>query len=135
MTDEERRSLPLFPIRVVKQLTQLTPRQIRYYEEHRLIYPERTEGNQRLFSFNDVDRLLEVKRLIDQGVNLAGIKEIMQLELESQAQLDLQDEEEKETKRELSDRELRRHMKREAMMAASQKKTSMIQGQLSHFFH
>lgn len=70
MNDQDRRSMPLFPISIVKQLTELSARQIRYYEEHGLISPARTEGNRRLFSFNDVDRLLEIKSLIEQGVNM-----------------------------------------------------------------
>src|SRR6478735_934292 len=71
-----RRSMPLFPIGTVMQLTELTARQIRYYEEHQLISPARTDGNRRLFSLNDIDRLLEIKDLIDQGVNMAGIKQL-----------------------------------------------------------
>ena len=71
-----RRSMPLFSIGVVMQLTDLTARQIRYYEEYQFITPMRTEGNRRLFSLNDIDRLLEIKELIEQGVNLAGIKKI-----------------------------------------------------------
>ena len=61
------------------QLTELTARQIRYYEEHELISPARTEGNRRIFSFNDVDTFLEIKDLIDQGVNMAGIKKVLLL--------------------------------------------------------
>ena len=75
-----RRSMPLFPIGVVMQLTELSARQIRYYEEHQLITPMRTEGNRRLFSLNDIDRLLEIKELIEQGVNIAGIKETFHCE-------------------------------------------------------
>lgn len=73
---EIRRNMPLFSIGIVMQLTDLTARQIRYYEEHELISPARTEGNKRLFSLNDIDKLLEIKDLIDQGVNMAGIKQI-----------------------------------------------------------
>ena len=63
---EDRRSAPLFPIGIVMDLTQLSARQIRYYEEHNLVSPTRTKGNRRLFSFNDVDKLLEIKDLLDQ---------------------------------------------------------------------
>ncbi|KHE66783.1 MerR family transcriptional regulator, partial [Halobacillus sp. BBL2006] len=77
MSDEIRRSMPLFPMGIVQSLTDLTARQIRYYEQHQLIHPARSEGNRRLFSFNDVDRLLEIKDLIDQGVNMAGIKKVL----------------------------------------------------------
>ena len=49
--NEIRRSMPLFPIGIVMQLTELSARQIRYYEEHQLISPCRTEGIRRIFSF------------------------------------------------------------------------------------
>ncbi|WP_216830114.1 MerR family transcriptional regulator [Alkalihalobacterium elongatum] len=70
------RHVAIFPISVVKEMTQLTARQIRYYEEQGLIKPARNEGNQRIFSLNDIDRFVEIKGLIDQGVNIAGVKAI-----------------------------------------------------------
>ncbi|GJM81718.1 hypothetical protein HMSSN139_42140 [Paenibacillus sp. HMSSN-139] len=62
MSEEIRRNMALFPIGIVMKLTDLTARQIRYYEQHELIVPARTSGNQRMFSLNDVERLLEIKR-------------------------------------------------------------------------
>ena len=82
MSREIRRSMPLLPISIVMQLTDLTARQIRYYEEHELIEPARTEGNRRMFSLNDVDALLEIKDLLDQGLNMAGIKKVFALKNE-----------------------------------------------------
>ncbi|WP_305852490.1 MerR family transcriptional regulator [Gracilibacillus caseinilyticus] len=66
-----------FPISVVKDLTKLSGRQIRYYEEQSLISPARNKGNRRMFSLNDIDRLKEIKKLIDQGINIAGIKAML----------------------------------------------------------
>ena len=77
MSDNIRRSMPLFPIGIVMQLTELSARQIRYYEENGLVFPARSDGNRRLFSFHDVDKLLEIKNLIEQGVNMAGIKNFL----------------------------------------------------------
>ncbi|WP_408955232.1 MerR family transcriptional regulator [Natroniella sp. ANB-PHB2] len=68
-------STPLYSIGVVKEMTGLTGRQIRYYEESELIKPARTEGNQRIYSQNDIERLKEIKDLLDMGLNIAGIKE------------------------------------------------------------
>nr|WP_276563935.1 MerR family transcriptional regulator [Halalkalibacter wakoensis] len=65
-----------FPIRVVMEMTDLSARQIRYYEEQGLIKPSRNEGNQRMFSLEDIERFLEIKSLIQQGVNIAGVKAI-----------------------------------------------------------
>ncbi|MBM7571218.1 MerR family transcriptional regulator [Aquibacillus albus] len=66
-----------FPMSVVKELTQLTGRQIRYYEEQGLVKPARNEGNRRVFSLNDINRLKKIKSLIDQGINIAGIKAML----------------------------------------------------------
>ena len=73
---EIRRSMAVFTIGTVMKLTDLTARQIRYYEEQDLIQPERNEGNRRMFSLNDVDALLEIKDYIAEGINMAGIKRI-----------------------------------------------------------
>ncbi|SDY93075.1 MerR family transcriptional regulator, glutamine synthetase repressor [Evansella caseinilytica] len=71
------RHLAIFPISFVEEITNLTARQIRYYEEQDLIHPVRNKGKQRIFSLNDLERLLEIKSLIDQRVNIAGIKAIL----------------------------------------------------------
>ena len=70
---ELRRSLAVFPIGTVMKLTDLTARQIRYYEDQGLIQPERTAGNRRMYSLNDMDRLLEIKDFLDDGYNIAEI--------------------------------------------------------------
>ena len=71
---ELRRSLAVFPIGSVMKLTDLTARQIRYYEDQGLISPDRTEGNRRMYSLDDMDRLLEIKDYISDGLNIADIK-------------------------------------------------------------
>ncbi|WP_182579783.1 MerR family transcriptional regulator [Staphylococcus xylosus] len=75
--DTLRRSMPVFPISVVTKLSELTARQIRYYETHELLKPHRSDGNKRLFSLNDLERLLEIKSLIEKGFNIKGIKQII----------------------------------------------------------
>lgn len=71
---ELRRSMAVFPIGTVMKLTDLTARQIRYYEDQGLITPERTSGNRRMYSLNDMDRLLEIKDFLVEGLNIAAIK-------------------------------------------------------------
>ncbi|OEH94116.1 MerR family transcriptional regulator [Bacillus solimangrovi] len=134
MSDNIRRHMPLFPISIVKQLTELSARQIRYYEEHNLIKPARTEGNRRLFSFNDVDTLLEIKELIDQGVNLAGIKQIFEVKLQNEQPV-LTKQADAETTKDLTDTELRRLLKNELMQAGRFNRTALRQGEMSRFFH
>lgn len=71
---ELRRTMAVFPIGSVMKLTDLTARQIRYYEDQGLIKPDRNEGNRRMYSLNDMDRLLEIKDYIAEGYNIAAIK-------------------------------------------------------------
>lgn len=95
---ELRRTMAVFPIGAVMKLTDLTARQIRYYEDQGLITPERTEGNRRMFSLNDMDRLLEIKDFISDGLHISDIKnEYMQRKHKS-----------KEKQKSLSDAEVRR---------------------------
>lgn len=71
---ELRRSMAVFPIGTVMKLTDLSARQIRYYEDQDLIKPERSSGNRRMYSLNDIDRLLEIKDFLNEGLNIAAIK-------------------------------------------------------------
>jgi len=111
-----RRSMPLFSIGTVMKLTDLTARQIRYYEEHELIKPDRTDGNRRLFSLNDIDALLEIKDYIDQGINLAGIKQIFLVKEAQSLESEMQKQEMKKEK-ELTNEEIRRILRKEIMNA------------------
>lgn len=108
------------------QLTDLTARQIRYYEEHGLIEPARTDGNRRMFSLNDVDALLEVKDLLEQGINMAGIKKVFALKNEPVLS--------NQQKTEITDAELRRILREEMQQAQRMQTTSLRQGDLSRFF-
>ncbi|MDR0921983.1 MAG: MerR family transcriptional regulator [Lactobacillales bacterium] len=92
---ELRRSMSVFPIGTVMKLTDLSARQIRYYEEQSLIFPERSEGNRRMYSLNDIDVLLEIKDYLADGLNMAGIKrvyEMKQAEAEAHVNSTLTDE-------------------------------------------
>lgn len=130
---EIRRNMPLFSIGIVMQLTDLTARQIRYYEEHELISPARTEGNKRLFSLNDIDKLLEIKDLIDQGVNMAGIKQIYNVKQQTALNAAEKKQAEK-TRRELSDSELRKLLRKE-LLQAGRFNRSGNHGNMPRFFH
>lgn len=68
------RTAPVYPIGVVQKLTGLSGRQIRYYETTGLVIPARTKGNQRLYSPEEVDKLLRIKKLLSQGYTIEGIK-------------------------------------------------------------
>lgn len=136
MSDDIRRNMALFPIGIVMKLTDLTARQIRYYEQNELIHPARTEGKQRLYSFNDVDRLLEIKSLIEKGLNIAGIKQVMLLNQPTAERTEITEKSEQKRK-ELSDKELHQMLKQQILHPGASRigDTSLIRGELSRFFH
>mgnify|MGYP001067375911 CR=1 FL=1 len=72
------RDVPVYPIGVAQKLTGLSGRQIRYYESEGLLKPHRTKGNQRLYSPSDVDLLLKIKSLLEQGLNIEGVRAKLQ---------------------------------------------------------
>ena len=84
---EFRRNMAVFPIGSVMKLTDLSARQIRYYEDQGLISPDRTEGNRRMYSLDDMDRLLEIKDYISDGFNIADIKKNMRKKSKSKPRL------------------------------------------------
>jgi MerR family glutamine synthetase transcriptional repressor len=134
MGDEIRRNMALFPIGIVMKLTDLTARQIRYYEQHELIQPARTDGNQRLFSFNDVERLMEIKSLIEKGVNIAGIKQVMNPVGQDENDGTIINEISEVKRREMTDSQLHRMLKQQLMTGKRPGQVSLIQGELSRFF-
>ncbi|MFD2830877.1 MerR family transcriptional regulator [Corticicoccus populi] len=75
--DRMRRNTPIFPMSSAMKLTDLTARQIRYYESLNLISPERSTGNHRLFSMNDLDRLLQIQTYMEKGFTMKRIGEIL----------------------------------------------------------
>jgi len=133
--DEIRRNMALFPIGIVMKLTDLTARQIRYYEQHELIQPARTAGNQRLFSFNDVERLLEIKALIEKGVNIAGIKQVMNPVGDGAEDATVINELSEVKRREMTESQLHRMLKQQIMSGNKRPgQVSLIQGELSRFY-
>ncbi|MET3729380.1 DNA-binding transcriptional MerR regulator [Fictibacillus halophilus] len=61
-------------IGIISELTGLSERKIRYYEERKLIFPERTGKGTRKYSFSDVERLMEIADQIEDGVQTYEIK-------------------------------------------------------------
>jgi MerR family transcriptional regulator, global nitrogen regulator len=62
-------------IGVVSELTGLSERQIRYYEQKNLLFPKRTNKGYRKYSFLDVETLLEIANQREEGVPTDEIKE------------------------------------------------------------
>jgi MerR family transcriptional regulator/heat shock protein HspR len=74
------RQRPVYVISVAASLTGCHPRTLRIYEEEGLLEPVRTETNIRLYSDDDVYRVRVIRYLTQRrGVNLAGVKLLLQL--------------------------------------------------------
>jgi MerR family transcriptional regulator/heat shock protein HspR len=74
---------PVYVISVAAQLAGLHPQTLRYYDKIGLVSPGRTIGQGRRYSLRDILALREVQRLSQEdGVNLSGIKRILELEHE-----------------------------------------------------
>jgi MerR family transcriptional regulator/heat shock protein HspR len=72
---------PVFVISVAAELSGLHPQTLRTYDRLGLVSPDRTPGRGRRYSARDIAQLREVQRLSqEEGVNLAGIKRILELE-------------------------------------------------------
>ena len=71
----------VYVISVAAELAGVHPQTLRIYERRGLLRPQRTQGNSRRYSQRDVDRLRRIQRLTqEEGVNLAGVRIIMDLE-------------------------------------------------------
>ncbi len=78
-----RRKKGYFSISAVAEMFSVHQQTIRLYEKEGLINPKRSDGNTRLFSEEDVNRLEEIIYLTHQlGINLAGVEMIMKLKKE-----------------------------------------------------
>ncbi len=72
---------PVFVISVAAELSGMHPQTLRQYDRLGLVTPGRSGGGGRRYSPRDVARLREVQRLSqEEGVNLAGIKRVIELE-------------------------------------------------------
>lgn len=77
---------PLYVISVAAEMAGMHPQTLRQYDRLGLVSPRRTGGGGRRYSLREVEMLREVQRLSQEdGVNLIGIKRIMELEAEVHA--------------------------------------------------
>jgi MerR family transcriptional regulator/heat shock protein HspR len=71
---------PLFPIAAAAELSGMHPQTLRQYDRLGLVSPRRTQGQSRRYSMRDVAQLREIARLSAEGLNLEGIRRILELE-------------------------------------------------------
>ncbi len=73
----------LFSISVAAELAGLHPQTLRIYEREGLLDPARSAGGTRRYSRRDIDRIAEINALTADGLNLAGIRRVLQLQAET----------------------------------------------------
>jgi hypothetical protein len=77
---EEDPTRALYGISVAAELVGSGPQNLRLYERRGLLEPFRTPGGTRRYSDADLDRLRRIGQLLDEGINLAGVKLVLDLE-------------------------------------------------------
>jgi MerR family transcriptional regulator/heat shock protein HspR len=82
MTDRHPHHHAVYVISVFAELAGVHPQTLRNYERSGLLSPQRTSGGSRRFSDADLAAIRRIQDLTNEGVNLEGVKRIMQLEHE-----------------------------------------------------
>ena len=120
---------PVYMLGIAAELAGVHPQTLRIYERKRLVEPQRTSGNTRLYSEADIERLRLIQQLTqDEGINLAGVVRILEAE-----------DERERLEKELDDlRQEMRAMKREAiereLLDARRTAIVPVSGQLIQFY-
>jgi MerR family transcriptional regulator, heat shock protein HspR len=74
----------IYIISVAAELAGVHPQTLRVYERKGLVQPSRTQGNTRRYSQRDIDRLRRITELTNEGINLAGVLKVIELEDENE---------------------------------------------------
>jgi MerR family transcriptional regulator/heat shock protein HspR len=80
--DGSGRTHGVFAISVAAEMTSLQIQNLRVYERRGLLAPARSEGGTRLYSRADIETLHRIRDLLAEGLNLAGIARVLELEAE-----------------------------------------------------
>ena len=80
--DSSRAARAVYVISVAAELAGMHPQTLRIYERKGLLDPARTVGGSRRYSERDIDRLRRIQDLTNSGVNLEGVRRVMELEAE-----------------------------------------------------
>src|SRR6266581_8893576 len=109
MADDQR---ALYLISVAAELAGVHPQTLRIYERKGLIEPKRTEGRSRRYSDRDIELLQHIQELTNEGVGLAGVKHILELEAaleDAAAEIESLRAQVRKTRREMVEAEERVH--------------------------
>ena len=80
MSDSNSQMRAVYIISVAAELAGVHPQTLRIYERKGLLEPARTTGGSRRYSQADIDHLRRIQELTDEGLNLAGVKKVLELE-------------------------------------------------------
>lgn len=72
----------IYVISVAAELAGVHPQTLRVYERKGLLRPQRTAGNTRRYSERDIELLRRIQELTNEGINIAGVLKVLQLERE-----------------------------------------------------
>src|SRR5438270_11851354 len=84
MAEPTESSRALYVISVAAELAGVHPQPRRIYERKGLVDPARTGGGSRRYSDRDIDRLRRIQDLTNAGLNLEGVRRVMELEDENE---------------------------------------------------
>ena len=70
----------VYAISVAASMVSMEIQNLRVYERRGLLTPDRTTGGTRLYSVDDVERLERIRDLLAEGLNLAGVARVLELE-------------------------------------------------------
>jgi MerR family transcriptional regulator, heat shock protein HspR len=76
-------SQAVYPISVASELSGVDPQMLRVYEQRGLLSPYRTEGGTRRYSADDLERIAAITALLGEGLNLAGVGQVLALRKET----------------------------------------------------
>ncbi len=79
-----RRTQAVYVISVAAELAGMHPQTLRIYERRGLVQPARTDGGNRRYSDADIEVLRRISELAESGMNLEGIRRVMELEAENE---------------------------------------------------
>ena len=74
------RRATVYVISVAAELCGMHPQTLRIYERKGLVQPARTSGGSRRYSDEDIELLKRISELTSEGMNLAGVKRVLELE-------------------------------------------------------
>ena len=82
MADRQETHRAVYVISVAAELAGVHPQTLRIYERKGLVDPARTGGGSRRYSEHDIEQLRRIQDLTNDGLNLAGVKRVLELEEE-----------------------------------------------------